>query len=394
MTQDTSYKYYLNQIKKDRTGSGLNLCPQYLQEDPAFVVKALNYGIHYDFIPDIIRDNSKIVKKAFALNVKNMKYFSKNILNDEKWATYFVSENGLALEYLKNFQNNDTICNLAMTQNSLAVVFSKKDNVSHPEKYLDALLKEESLYFSLPDEMKNNEQILACVLFKKPNLYFHLPKNLQMQESVIIETLKHLKDNKLLTTLLNNLEPQHLNNLTIMNLMAEKNDDAIKFASETVKKNEQFILKCIFHNPLNLEYAPSEMKKNKALVLQCIDIYATSFKFADESIRKDTEVATKAISNMPTLIAYVDDELKANYAFMEPLIEKRPFLYKYLPSDIKDQASIFEKFFNIDKRIFADACEEIRNNPHYAYEAVKAHDNSKKIFSVNCLRKIENGVLT
>lgn len=373
--KNPEYSYYLDKIKKDKKYLGLSLCPQYLQEDPKFVVKALNYGIHYDFIPDIIRDNEEIIKKAFSLNIQNMKYFSEAILHDLKWAKYFVSENGLALEYLKAFQHDSEIYEMARKQNNLSLVFAKNENNLDANYYLEALAKDSRLYFKLPEDIKTHEQILSNVLFKDPSIYFNLPKSLQNQENVVLDTLKYLKDKTLLKKLLTNLDNKFFNHFNIMSLAIEKSDDAFLLASEELKQNDKFILKSLLHNPMNLEYAPLKFKQDKKIVLECMNQYVVSFKFADVSLQNDPEVATKAVLTMPTMISYVSQELKKDYSFMEPLLEKRPNLYKHLPQEMKDNKEIFEKYFNLDPNIFADACSTIRNNPIYAYDAIKFNPN-------------------
>ena len=86
----------------------------------------------------------------------------------------------------------------------------------------------------------------------------------------------------------------------------------IKYLDYTYKNNEEVFIKIIRKDNSLIKYASQELKGNREFIGKMIDVYPASIYYAKKELRDDYELALKAVKLDGDIIEYLSDRLKNN----------------------------------------------------------------------------------
>ena len=127
-------------------------------------------------------------------------------------------------------------------------------------------------------------------------------------------------------------------------LTAIKNDPhALKYASEKLKNNKEFIKEATKISSFSLEFANYKFRDDKDVMLIAVENYPPSLELASERLKNDIEVVRRAVEYNTYVMKDEDDNEKTyqdDYVFDN-----------LVPNKIKEQYPTIEALLNSEKEI-------------------------------------------
>ena len=184
--------------------------------------------------------------------------------------------------------------------------------------------------------------------------------------------------------------------------------DILIYASNKIKLDKLFLLECIENLPEVLEYVPNELKKDETFIFKCYKKIHTSLKYASKELKSNEKFILKCLKLHSIAFNYVSNELLNKdfilYIIEQKICKKKCILYM-LPSIFRDDYDIalaaarneYSDLFHISKKKLSNKniiLEAIKTNPYnFRYASDKLKDDidiALLAVSNNCYYNIEN----
>lgn len=108
-----------------------------------------------------------------------------------------------------------------------------------------------------------------------------------------------------------------LDDADVMSLLAERQPDALQFASDRLCDDKEFILRIVAKSGSALPYASQRLKKDKDIVLKAIENHPNAILAADRKFLEDDSVMMAAIAGNGLLLEHASYRLKKNRKAVE-----------------------------------------------------------------------------
>lgn len=132
----------------------------------------------------------------------------------------------------------------------------------------------------------------------------------------------------------------------------------LKYSSEELRKDKEFILEVVKQDGFVLEYASEELKNDKEIVLEAVKQNGNALGYACDRLKNDKEVMIEAVKQNGCALEYASDRLKNDKDFILEILQK--ILSKNMTNDW-----IFEFYKE------AILSYNLKNDRNFIFEAVK-----------------------
>jgi len=283
-----------------------------------------------------VRDNENIVRLALE-NGGSLYKVSDRLKSDRDFALYAMSKNGYGLSSLPEQLRSDIdVVKTAIINNGYAI-----DSASEELK-------------------KNRELVLLASQNIKSQLTLDYVKEFNGDREIVLNFIKHdgsnlryinesLKSDKELTSIaLDKIDNQFLKNIEI---------------DQSLLKDVEIVKKLITLDSDYLEKASDELRANKDIVDIACKKSTNSIRFASEDIRNDKEFINKYVSEKnPYAFQYVGDKLKDDLEFVKPIVENFGHNIQFVSDRLKNNVELAKSAVENDYNVFNKINEELRDN--------------------------------
>lgn len=261
-----------------------------LRDNPKLMLKALriNHSIYCSLPVKVKIDRDILLEIAENdptqfMHIRDIrKKYRNEIFSDKELALIVANTGPYALEYFSDEVLNDQdVLQIAfcldnptdMKKRLLEYTWGFK--YINPKYWIDdrellenALKIDGSIYFSLPDEHREDKKLALMAIRNCPNALKYCPLTLRDDEDVVKAALQ------------------------------EEADYILEFASERLKDNYDIVLRAVKANPLNLAHASERLRDNREIVLQAVKGYGGMLEDASERLQRDDELIRIAEKNL------------------------------------------------------------------------------------------------
>lgn len=269
----------------------------------------------YDFLPEKYHNDCKLAIRLVKINKKNYFFLPEKLKNKISVMKTIILE-----EDIENYSADDEI-----------ISFMKNPNKAN--KIFEELIK-----------MKLIEKLIFFVnlFIKNYSNSFEVIKTILPYEKYSLEHLSNeLKKNK---------------NLALFAISLY--DDALKFFSIDIKKDQEVVYEAVRNFGISLFYAHMSFTCDKILVKLALEKEPKIFKFLSENKRNDKNIILKQASRNGLILKYVSLSMRDDIDIVKTAIKNNPLSYKFISS----------RFIN-DRNIAMECI--IRNGDVYQYLPTK-----------------------
>ena len=148
----------------------IQIVPKWVTQDEEMMVIAAKRNIALlQFADDSLKNNQVFMMSVIQIDGIAIKYASERLRKDPAMALVAVSQNGLALEYLKDFANDIDMVIKAIRQNPMAFQYASEELRAKGKILMIALRQPISNYFSSPLEHahpdhKRNRMVVSTAI--------------------------------------------------------------------------------------------------------------------------------------------------------------------------------------------------------------------------------------
>nr|CAG4709249.1 unnamed protein product [Naegleria fowleri] len=116
-------------------------------------------------------------------------------------------------------------------------------------------------------------------------------------------------------------------------------------ASERFRQDFELALQLVNSNGLCLQYLSKELRSNRQIVASAVEQDGNALQFASEELRDDTTIVDIAIENDPDCIRFASHHILSCKSYMMDVVSTDGFLLQYASKNLKEDEEIVEKAF-------------------------------------------------
>ena len=307
---------------------------------------------------------------------------------DDELIVCYLSRNNYAVKNLSDYLDNKDIVtallinansgpifdyfSLVYPSNPLKNIFDKISPVLKKDKEIAkyVLNQDFQLFYPLIDKRLQNEiAFLKTLLSDNP-------------QAIIFLKEKH-KDNKKLASISIQRDPwvyEHISkrlqeDRKIVELALQGNSEIFKILSLKFRNDKNIALKAIQKDKFLVKYISEKLSDDKSFMQQAI-LYGASLKFASKSLKKDNEFIKFAVSQYNYNLYFADPAIKKDKEF---LLKNFPLyvVFQYCSQTILQEKEIFVDGLNLDWRLIERRKMPLKNLLEMDYTGVKPAKREK-----------------
>lgn len=210
-------------------------------------------------------------------------------------------------------------------------------------------------YKDLPNDYKNNKEVLMAVLECDPNQLEFAPDELKDNEEVVMYG----------TTGVNLIEngsiADYANAYMLDVNRTELINHSFNHASERLRNDREFVLRIVAVDGLMFQYLPYPFKNDQEIILQALSNCTKVFDFADSNLMNDRTFFLKALSYNVNIIDYTELPIDKEMA-IKVIEEDTDYLYSTIGEEFKNDKDFI--LAAINNSTWESSYEEYLNNPY------------------------------
>lgn len=365
------------------------------------------------YASDHLRNAPDIVKKLLESKAANIKYISKNLMQNRD----FVLEKEV-MKALCNIDNIKYISKELLDDRSFVLEFCKKALFSFS-------------IAPISSQLKDDEEIILQSTFKNKENFKYASKRLNSDRSFIMEAINYCINggiciSKLSAELKNDKEiilktvKKNAHNLEYVSGDLRNDPDVInlaitsynvyhmgqyifKYIGNDLKNNKEFMLTKIKAGGLGLKYLPRHLRQDKDIVLNAVEENGKAIRYASSKLRRNRQIIASAINNNPTAIKYLDygvavnnkdlikigisisnvfnllpKKLKYDKELMYISVQNHGLSLKDFPKEYRHDYTLISLAIKQEGSVIGYAPDNIKNDINFFYEAIKTNIYSLK----------------
>lgn len=163
----------------------------------------------------------------------------------------------------------------------------------------------------------------------------------------VIETfLKANPNDEDIQLVLSSIGENLSSNVQFIDKLIKRNFEYFKFASASLKVDEEYIKSVVNHNIysdnyLILEYVSTELRNNDKYMLELIKENPKAFQFASASVRSDYDVINIVLDKNEKMYKYLSTEFQFNQEIYMKVLNLNGDMYSELPYELRASKDIY-----------------------------------------------------
>ena len=168
----------------------------------------------------------------------------------------------------------------------------------------------------------------------------------------------------------------------------KKNGFALRYASDSLKKDKEVVLAAVKNMAGALKYADNSFKKDKEVVLAAVKQNGYALYVADDSLKKDKEVVLAAVKQDDFAFEYADDSLKKDKEFVLAAVKQNGYALPYADDSLKKDKEVVLAAVKQNGRTLEYADNKLKKDKEVVLAAVKQNGYALR-YADNSLKKAD-----
>jgi|GEM_PF-3992903 len=126
----------------------------------------------------------------------------------------------------------------------------------------------------------------------------------------------------------------------LLSKIAEQDLGALRYASEELKADREFMLKAVGNHGRALEFASEDLRKDREVVLAAVAKNGGALQFASEDLRGDREVVLKAVCKHGFALHYANTALRKDREVVLAAVMNHSPAFEYASEELKKDQEI------------------------------------------------------
>jgi hypothetical protein len=150
----------------------------------------------------------------------------------------------------------------------------------------------------------------------------------------------------------------------------DRESKVIEFASERLKSDPQFMLKAIGHSPLAFKYASMNLKADREFSLEAIKLKPNCYQYLDDKFKNSNEFIVATLLGNGLNLRHMPDAIRSNREMAHIAVKVHGSSLKYLSEELRDDFDMVSLAIERNGTNIAHASERLKNNKELALKAV------------------------
>ena len=347
-----------------------------------------------------LKNDKEIVLAAVSNNGDALLYAGENLKNDKEIALNSVKNSAKSYYYIGDTLKNDKEIAIEAIRNNSDVYNILDKNLKYDIEVAKEYIKNRGSIHKIPEELYKNREI-AVELIKRDSFYFDkLNDSLKSDINFIYEVLneknfsileylnEEMKDNKELALYAVNINGNSLeyfnsnirdDKYVVIAALNNKNFDSdnLSFVSDRLINDED-----VMRTALCPKFASEALKNDRNFVLKCVSKHRDYLSWFDEKFKDDDEIVLKAIENNGNALEYASKRLINNKNILIKSINNG-LRYEKIRNDLNDDLKndkdvilatvnkIDLRFFDYDwKDLFENLNDDVKNDKSFIMKCI------------------------
>ena len=213
--------------------------------------------------------------------------------DDREVVLVAVTNNGMELMFASNALRADRDVVLAAVQNNgSALMFASEKFKNDPNVVLAAVAEcGVALKYASKELQADSDFVLRAVTCN-PIALKYASKEHQNDPNVVLAAVKQ-----------NGMAPAHMYASELL---------AIRFASNELQADSNFVRRVVTCNPMGLMYAAGPLREDYGVVLAAVTQDGDALKFASDALKKDRDLVRVAVKKRGHALVFASDELRSD----------------------------------------------------------------------------------
>ena len=357
-------------------GRNLAYASDRLKADRDFIFSAAECNMWaLAFAIDELKDDKEFVLQIVEKNSWTIKHASDRLKNDKDVVLKAIENDAWFLVYARNeLRNNREFLLEAINQNSECLLFAD-DGLK--KEILANLDKNDSF----DEEQKDNADYMLKLIKKD---YFNIKYASDRLKNDIDFILKAIKSSdegfKCLAFATDELKA---NKEFILKIYKKVGNYTFALASETLKCDKDFILKLLKYNYLDFAYVCYELRSDREFMQNAISENGETIEFASYELRNDEEFILQAIEKNHLCFVYASDRLKNDKEFMLKAIDKNYMVIEHAKNIFRDDKDVILAALERDNfgLSLSHASDRLRNDKEFMLKVADVNIKALKFLS-------------
>lgn len=366
--------------------------------------------------PDEIKDNEEIAKLAIKHNTYNIRDVSPRLRKDPKFNLFLLKEikkdaaeksnpdKWDMLDYDEAILRLEDIHKPLLENRNFALLVVKKfspvfkyisEKLRGDKEIARLALENAGNFKHLPDELKNDPELLKEATYKNEWLYRHLPPELRDDEKLAEFVFRksalnykyfseRLKNNKeyakkavMQLSLLARSLPDNLkaDRDFIMDLLNEK-PALFGYLGPEFKDDYEIAFFMMIEDGNNIRQLSPRLRDLDDLAEMAIDTNLKNYQYLSPRLRSNEKLARKAIEKNPGLFSFLPENLRDNEDIVLPALKTRPNNIQHASDRFKDDVNLAEKILEDDPLTYTHFSERVKSSLLFAREAITKNETN------------------
>lgn len=161
------------------------------------------------------------------------------------------------------------------------------------------------------------------------------------------------------------------NNREIVLAAIEKTNEALRYASDELKNNSEVVRAAVLKNFKTLSFASDELKNNHEFILSIVRLNGEALQYASTSLKNDSEIVLAAIKKNGYSLNFASDELKNNRAFILNVVGQNFRALNFVTPNLKNDRAIICNAIRQNSHLLMYVSNELKNCREIVLEAVR-----------------------
>jgi hypothetical protein len=236
-----------------------------------------------------------------------------------------------------------------------------------------------SCYQYIPEEMKENEEIILISLKFNESLGEFIPKKL-ISKSFI----KKLMEAGVSAHIIGMLPKEdHFDRIFLVECI-KINKTTFGFCYDKFSQDTEFISLALKTNGMNLKYISKEyQKKNSEILLIAAQENFHSFQFSNQNFKEDEEFLPQIFKINGLCLKYSSPEIQNSKSMVKVAINQNPKSIQFASIDLKNDKELLTLCVLEDGLCLEYASEELQRDSEIVFKAIKNNVESFKFSNLN-----------
>ena len=274
-------------------------------------------------LPEKFRDDRDIMLQCVRDNVDNLKYVSSELKDNKEFILNILKNNNVFV-----ISGGEEVDGEPIAFHSVIILNNVSERLRNDKDIVSESIKSDSRNIKfMADELKNNKDFILEITNNSKGEWFienYIRHVFSTEEKPSLAYLpKKFQDNK-----------------EIVLSMIEKDVDNLKFVSDRLKNDNDFIVKALKINTSSENFLKENLINNKDKNVLLARSYVSFFELGEEQ-KNDKDLALKVLSNNGhQLKYYTSEEIKSDKNIVLNAIKNNPIAFKWASNKLKNDKNI------------------------------------------------------